>query len=372
MNNYWDGIYGQDPVKKLLTRIIDSTRIPHAFIFTGLSGIGKHFVAIRFCQALNSKFEDNKAANIIANFIANLSEPYIKYVFPLPRGKNEDENSGPIEKLTLEEIQIIQAEFKKKSVNPYYKFEIPKANNIKINSIRDIKKFLALDYSDLHYRIVLISDAHLMNEAAQNALLKVLEEPPEGVVFILTTEYPSILLETIRSRCWNVNFQPLSYPDIKNVLINYFSIEENLANKISFFSNGSITKALRLFEHNFEHLLEKTILILRYSLGGKFNSALDEFNEFTADKDSDSIKLLIQMIITWLNDVQKFKLNISGYYFIDYAETIEKFNKKFPAVELNNIVIKLENFSSIIQNNVNINLIILNIVYELSALTIRY
>jgi hypothetical protein len=116
-------------------------------------------------------------------------------------------------------------------------------------------------------------------------------------------------------------------------------------------------------------LLEKTISILRYSFGRKYSSALDLFSEFISENDTDSIKLLVQMIIIWLNDFQKYRLGIKEYYFSDYIETIEKFQQKFPNLELNNIVYKLEKLASVFQNNVNINLVVLNIIFELSALT---
>jgi DNA polymerase-3 subunit delta' len=290
----------------------------------------------------------------------------------LPRGKNESDSTGPTEKLSLDEIQIIKDEISKKIQNPYHKITIPKASNIKISSIRDIKKFLSFDYSDIIYRIVLISDAHLMNEEAQNALLKSLEEPPEGVIFILTTPFPNNLRETIRSRCWVINFQPLSSDDLSKILISKFNIEEKLAKQIAPFSGGSVVNALRLLENAFEELLEKTILILRYSFGKKYYSALNEFSVFLSENNPESIKLLINMIIVWLNDVQKYRYQNNNIYFEGYVETIQKFNKRFPDVDVNFLVSKLEKLATIIHNNVNLNLIVLNIVYELSTLTFPF
>ncbi len=369
MTDNWEGIYGQTSVKAILNNLIDSSKIPHALLFSGIDGIGKDFMVLRFAQALNIKFLDHERAAEINNHIANYSEPFIKYIFPLPRGKNEIDSSSPTEKLTADDIQLLHEEIKQKSLNPYYKISIPKASIIKISSIRDIKKFLSFEYSDILYRVVLISDAHLMNDAAQNALLKSLEEPPPGIIFVLTTSYLSLLRETIRSRCWEINFQPLNNFDIKNVLVKYFDIDVNLAEKIAPFAGGSISNALRLIEHDFEILLEKTIFILRYSFGRKFNSALDQFNQLLSENNSDTIKLIINMIIIWLNDIQRFRYNLKDYYYKDYLDTLEKFNAKFPNLQLNNIVHKLENFAVIINNNININLIVLNIIYELSFLT---
>ncbi len=365
MNNHWDGVYGQESVKLILDKIIHSNKIPHAFLFQGNSGTGKDLLAIRFAQALNQ----NESVN---SKIQNLSEPYIKYIFPLPRGKNETESSGPVEKLSEDEIKLLQEELEKKINNPYYKIVLPKANFIKISSIRDIKKFLSISYSDVKFRIVLISDAHLMNEEAQNALLKNLEEPPEGVIFILTTPYPDNLRETIRSRCWRIAFEPLSESDLSEILSKYFNVGKKFAEEIAPFSAGSVNMALKLMEHDFQQLREKTIFILRYSFGRKYHSALDQFAPFIKDNDTDSIKLLIQMIIIWLNDIQRHKIETGNYFYSTYLDTLEKFNKKFPEVEINELVYKLDRLSSMIHNNININLLVLNIIFELAALTSNF
>lgn len=369
MNNYFEGITGQKSVKNILNKLINNSKIPHALLFQGIDGSGKELISIRFAQAVNKKFSSVDDNNPAIKKISHFAEPYIKYIFPLPRGKNETDTSSAMEKLSQPEIQIIQEELNKKIINPYYKLRIPKAQNIKINSIREIKKFLSLDYSDIKFRIILISNAHLMNEAAQNALLKNLEEPPEGVIFILTTPFPALLRETIRSRCWIVNFEPLSYTEITDVLLKYFSIDKLSAESVAPFAGGSVSSALSLLENDFENLKEKTIFILRYSFGRKYNSALNEFAPYINEGDSESIKILIQMIIIWLNDVQKFRYDENNLFFKDYKETLEKFNNRFPDLELAGIVTQLDNLISIFKNNINLNTIILSLVFKLSALT---
>ena len=367
----WVEIYGQETAKSILEELIISSKIPHSFLFIGPEGSGKFNLAISFAQILNKKFSKLPDTNRLNHLIANLTEPYVKFIFPLPRGKNETDRNGPLEKLSADDLETLQDELKNKINNPYYKIKLAKANIIKINSIRDINKFISLNYTDIAYRIIIISDAHLMNEESQNALLKNLEEPPEGVIFILLTPYPDLLRETIISRCWRVNFQPLGVNDIKDILAKYFNVDTKTASAVAPFANGSVTNALDLLNHDFNLLREKTILVLRYSFGGKFNSALKELNTFLSENDSDSLRLLIQMIITWLNDVQKQKLNLNEYFFNDYRETLEKFNARFPNVKVDEIIFKLDKFASVIRNNINPNLICLNIVLELASLTDR-
>lgn len=371
METTFRNIASQPRIQNILNRFISKSKIPHALLFTGIEGIGKDYIAIQFAKELNLKSSKTNDIEKLVKQISQLSEPYIKYVFPLPRGKNETDDSTPTEKLNKQEIEIIQEQLRTKIENPYHRITIPKANAIKINSIRDIKRFLSLDFSELSYRVIIISEAHLMNESAQNALLKNLEEPPDNVIFILTTAYPSRLRETIRSRCWNINFDPLTEEEVVNVLIKYFGQEKDIAESVAPFSDGSVQIALQLLDMDFYNLRETTISILRYSLGRKYNSAFDELSKMLADKSADNIKLVVKMIIIWLNDLQKHRYQLNKYFFKDHVETLRKFNSKFPNVNLQNITFTLDKLSTLVKSNININLIAANLIFELSALTAK-
>jgi len=265
-------------------------------------------------------------------------------------------------------MDLLHEELSKKIKNGYHKIKLPKANNIKINSIREIKRFLSLEFSDVACRFIIISSAHLMSEPAQNALLKNLEEPPPGVVFILITSFPKRLRETIRSRCWVINFDPLSYEELVSVLTKYFNVDKNIANTVAPFADGSVTMALKLIKMDIGDLSEKTISILRYSFGKKFHSAFNELNSLLAEQGPDNIQLIIKMIITWLNDLQKYKKNVDHYFFKQHKETLEKFNSKFPNVEPKDLVYRIDKLSSYVKNNININLLSANLIFELSTL----
>jgi DNA polymerase-3 subunit delta' len=363
-------IPGRQKVKVILNGLIKSSKIPHALLFTGIDGAGKEYHAISFAQTVIQNSSSKLSENALRQ-ISQFNEPYIKFIFPLPRGKSETESSSPTEKLTTDEIEMIQEQLGKKIKNPYYKIVIPKANNIKINSIREIKKFLALDYSEITKRFVIISDAHLMNEEAQNALLKNLEEPPDDVIFILCTSQVSRLRQTIISRCWKINFDPLSEEELAEVLKKYFKIDDKIVDAVVPFSEGSVNTALHLIEMDIFKLKEKTISILRYSFGRKFNSAFEELNTLLSDPFYQNYKIVIKMIITWLNDLVKHKYHLKNFFFSDYMETLDKFNTKFPDVELKSIAFKLDRLSSLTKNNINPSLLSANLVFELSSVILK-
>ncbi|MFZ2325126.1 MAG: hypothetical protein WAV89_15700 [Ignavibacteriaceae bacterium] len=369
MSIHLDEIIGNDKVKIIFKNMLENSNIPHALLFTGSEGIGKENAAINFAKAINSAQTGSITESKIISSIQRLSEPYIKYILPLPRGKNETDQNDPYEKLSVDEIELVKLEFEKKSLNPFYRIAIPRANLIKINSIRDIKKYLSLNYDDVKYRVVIISRAHLMNEEAQNALLKNLEEPPEGVIFILCTAYPEKLRETIRSRCWSIHFQPLSDKDLFYILTEYFKTDENLAKEVTPFASGSVQEAMLLIENDFEELREKAIRILRNSFARRYQSAYVEFEDALSDSDQTRIKLMIKMLLIWINDFQKLRLNkLDDLFYTRHKETLEKFNAKFPDIEIKNTTDNLDRISSYLKNNINLNLAVSNIIFQLSSL----
>lgn len=369
MNALWGSKLGQDNAVELLTKIIHSKRIPHAFLFIGNEGVGKHNVAVKFAKQLNNVDSDKSAS--ILNKIENLSEPFVKYVFPMPRGKGESTDDSATAKIPKDVMDLIASEIQKKGVNPYYKIAVPKASNIKINSIRDVKKFININYDDIKYRIILIEDAHLMSEEAQNALLKSLEEPPPGVIFILTTPFENRLLPTIKSRCWTINFRPLANDDLISILENYFGIPNKIAVSVSYFADGSVTEALRLLENDFEELIEKIIDLLRFSLARKFHSAITILDSIMKDQSSDFIKQIILLISRWFSDAQKNRFSLNDYYFENSKETLEKFNNRFKDADINGLVTKLDELSNSVDRKVSLNMISTSIIFEISAIVMR-
>ena len=123
-----------------------------------------------------------------------------------------------------------------------------------------------------------------------------------------------------------------------------------------------------LLETDFYSLLDKVISVLRYSFAKKFQSALDEISYFLKEDSANRMKILVQMIIIWLNDIQRLRIGNHDSFFNQYSENLKKFNLRFPLIKLNDTVVRIDYFGSNIPNNINLNLIAVNIIFELSAL----
>ncbi|MCK9280303.1 MAG: hypothetical protein M0P71_06775 [Melioribacteraceae bacterium] len=363
MSDFFDKIIGQKKSKLVLTKLINSRRVPHAFIFSGSKGIGKFFTAIEFAKQINQNDRGTQSQ------IKSLSEPFIKYVFALPRGKSESGDDGPFDKLTKSSIETIQSEIKEKINNPYHFLKIEDANTIKISSIRDIIRFLTIYYPPEIKRFVIIDDAHLLNEESQNSLLKSLEEPPENVFFILMTDKIESLLKTIQSRSFVINFENLIEEELEEVLKNYFKIDSSLASKVSKFSAGSVYKAAKLLEMDFESLSEKAIDFARFSVMKKYSSALAIINEINDKYDITGIKLFIDLVNMWFLDTIKEKHSeLKDFYYIGKEESIYKFNKRFPGTKQGDIIENLNKYSNYFDRNLNLNIISLSLIFEIVAI----
>ena len=370
MDEIWESIYEQENAKEILKGIHNSRRVPHAFLFYGPDGVGKFLTALQFAKLMYSNIDIPGQKNIVKK-ISHLQEPYLKLVLPLPRGRGESSDDSSTEKLTKEQLESLKEEIDKKVENPYYRITIDNANTIKINSIRDIKKFLDIGYAEIPYRFVFVVDADLMNDQAQNALLKSLEEPPEGIIFFVITSNKEKLLPTIQSRCWAINFEPLSNKSVSQILVNDFRINDDLAEKAAYFSNGSVTQAVYLANKEFKSLLEGTISFLRYSIGKRYQSAYKELSNIMENQSEEEYKLAINLMKNWLNDVLRVRFSYNDFYFKEYQDTFTKFNDRYSESDIQRIITSLELLESYYARNLNLNVLILNVIFELATLSSR-
>ncbi len=168
-------------IERLRKVLVEGDRYPHSLLFVGREGIGKRRVAV-----LASAF------------------------FLCPNG-------GCLECRTCR--RILRSAEEGVSLHPDFRFESLAAGkkSISIEQMRALKEWAYTTPMEGGRKAAVVDDAHLMNVHAANALLKTLEEPPEGTLFILVTSEPSMLPSTIVSRCQMVRFTPLTKEEVEEV-----------------------------------------------------------------------------------------------------------------------------------------------------------
>jgi DNA polymerase-3 subunit gamma/tau len=172
-------VAGQDHVTRTLLNALTQNRIAHGYIFSGHRGIGKTTIARILAQALNCRREIGSAER------------------PTP------EPCGTCDSC----IEIRQG-------NAVDVIEIDAATNRGIDEIRELRDAARYAPSRDRYKIYILDEAHQITEAAFNALLKTLEEPPSHVIFMMATTEPENIPQTIRSRCQHFSFHAVKFDDI--------------------------------------------------------------------------------------------------------------------------------------------------------------
>src|SRR5215813_4810328 len=168
-------VIGQEHVTRTLKNAIEQQRIAHGYIFSGHRGIGKTTIARILAMALNCRTFDRPT--------------------PEPCGHCD----SCVEIRAGNSVDVI---------------EIDAATNRGIDEIRELREAARYLPARDRYKIYILDEAHQITDAAFNALLKTLEEPPAHVVFMLATTQPEDIPQTIRSRCQHFSFRAVKFEDI--------------------------------------------------------------------------------------------------------------------------------------------------------------
>ena len=285
----WSDILGNKEKVQQVREMIKSQQFPNAVIFSGLAGIGKQKIAKLAAMSLLCE-NDDKPCGECSSCRAFMAASHPDYYYMEPdRAK----------------------------ANPM----------IKIDQIRALQQEVSLMPVMSSLRMVIIDDAELMNSAAQNCLLKTIEEPSGLSKFILITSNRSRLLMTLRSRCMIINFERLSEEDIKRGLE---SKDIDNAAEIAVIANGSLGQALKLAENDGLKIRED---VLNFIESLTKLTAEDIFNkgQSMAAQNREDVKEWIMHFQRLLRDIFIVNCDIdkSYYYNRDLMKNLAMLRSKF-------------------------------------------
>jgi DNA polymerase-3 subunit delta' len=270
-------IVGQDKAVQFLKQVMAGDKLPHAYLFVGIQGIGKTTTALALTRAISCR------------------EP------------SDGEGCGRCPSCR----QVMSGNF------PDLEMIGPEGNRIKIDQIRQLSRTFGFKPVSGKYRVSIIQSADRMTEEAANAFLKTLEEPPEGNILILNVKEPLGLLETIVSRCQKVPFSPIPVDLIADWLIEKKQLDGEQALLLAKISEGSLGRALNMSEDDFLERRQDYLFKLLKLPGLSPDQAVELILEVTEKNKKqaldpsgyDGILGLLSVWKTWYRDLMLMSID---------------------------------------------------------------
>ncbi len=329
------------PIARLMAMLIKNTA-PHAMLFSGIEGIGKNTIATSLAMAFNcrNKTIDKKSLQPASYDFNNVACRKCASCKKILSGNHPD---------------FIQ-------INPSGKI-------IKISQIRDLCSTLLIKPYEAEKRVVIINKAETMNQEAGNALLKVLEEPPENTVFVVISKQPSDLLPTILSRCQNIGFYPVSSENIAIYLKQNYNSAPDKAEIIASMANGSLKKAIQLAGNDKK---QKQWFKNRLWLIDEFNSlrtlSMNSrllFAEKLVEK-KEVVSDLLEILLTYIRDLIVYKFDSGKIINRDLTKKISDISKMFSVKSLLSITDRIQAAQKDIHANASLRLTLELLVIKIS------
>jgi DNA polymerase-3 subunit delta' len=320
-------IYGQDRQVDVLRSAMKRERVPHAYLFHGIQGVGKKTTAQALAAALNCR--ENNA----------------DYCGRCPSCIKAGRHTHP-------DIALIE----------------PEGIFIKIDRIRDLQNQIQFRPFEGRKKVFILADADRMNDASANALLKTLEEPSPSNILILTTSRVHKLPQTIISRCQKLRFRPLRPEVVVSFLIDTVSMDAEKARIVASSAGGSIGRALEIRKESFLDFKQEAVGIL--SAAGR--TSLDMI--FLADsfgKDRDSALQRLDIFREWYRDMLVYRElhDVDRLMHRDIAGATETFSKQMAGADILDNIKTVRNAQSAIEQNANRQLILESMTFRLKTLS---
>lgn len=373
----WNNIIGQDRVKMQLWRAILEEKIASSYCFWGPDGVGKDALALEFARTANClspKISNGKieacGTCISCKSAAKFQNPNIRLIYSLPAfSKSSSADSSALSGATPEQIRQIEEELRLKSENPYHKISIPGASQIRISSVRDLKRELSLSGGSGR-KFVIIMRADEMTQEASNALLKTLEEPQPNTTIILTTSRRELLLQTILSRTQQIHCEAISDSAMISALTARLGISTEEAGLAAAFAQGSFRAASDFLNSQSNVCRTAAIDLFRNALSGKFDRAemLKILDPYTKSKDKSGCEEILVQLEIWIRD--GMKIAASGNYFtgifnLDKTDTAAKFARNFQSADFASAIDIIDQGITDLHSNVAKDLAMINVFIRL-------
>jgi DNA polymerase III subunit delta' len=304
-------IRGQNSPVSILRSALRKNRLAHAYIFTGPDGVGKRRTALMLAKAMNCQ---------------SSPEP----------GDCCDRCSSCRKIDSGNHADVISIE--------------PEGESIKIDQIRELQRRLRFRPMEGGRRACLVDGAERMNEAASNALLKTLEEPPEETHLFLVTCRPHQLLPTIQSRCQWVKFKPLPTGQIEEIVRRELPGDAEKASFFASLAGGSAGKALALCDRG---SFQERLKWLGFFKGASAMTPAEIWETCEKMSKDEDLEDFLDLWKIWVRDLLVYRIQGRGLINHDLADEIAAEAEKVSLERLDHLFGLLSQVQRAISLNAN-------------------
>jgi DNA polymerase-3 subunit delta' len=301
-------IQGQSHAIDALTAALRSRSVHHAYLFEGPEGVGKELAALGLGQALMCLEKPQEGCGVcsICVRVAKRSHPDMLWLMP--------------EEALIERKLAGRGDFARTP-----------SRDIRVDQVRALQERLALRPLEAEQKLVIVVEAQKLNEKAQNAFLKTLEEPPSNTIIVLLSSASDKLLPTIKSRTSRVRFGPLPAELIAKHLVSAKKMDAALAPKLAVLAEGSLARASELDPDELE---ERSALIRDFeNLSPTSPTTWIRFAEQYAGSREDA-EQAFEVLATWTRDVLVVGTGSDRVLHMDLLELAKESAKKHRISEL--------------------------------------
>ncbi len=323
-------VVGQNRAVSLLQRSLERGALAHAYLFVGSPHVGKMTLALNLAQALNCE----------------VSEP--------PCG--ECVSCQKIASAKHADVQIIDLTSDRDSAKAKPRVEIG------IDQVRQIQHSANLPPFEGRYKVFIIDGAEFLSNEAANCLLKTLEEPVDGIVFILLTVNDRLLLPTVISRCQRLELPPLAASEVEAVLGNRWSVEPPKAKFLAGLSHGCLGWALSaimddgMLQQRAERM-DRLIDIINANYEERFAYAAQLVAQF--NKSRGLVQEVLDLWLDWWRDLLLIKVGCdNGITNIDHKATLVDMARGYKLAQIKAFINNIQAAGEQLRRNANPRLVL--------------
>lgn len=376
----WSEVIGQEDIKQKLTSMVDDEHVPHAMILCGPYGCGKMAMAMAMASYLltegsmriNPQF--NKANS--EAMLGQWEHPDLHFSFPTIKRAGMSADHQPVSGDYAKEWRQMLMQ------GPYFNISqwmdyMDAANQQAIITgaeSDELARKLSLKSSLGGYKVAVIWLPERMNLTSANKLLKLLEEPPHQTIFIMASEEPEKLLDTIKSRTQRIDMKRLTNKDICDALVQQRGIDEAAAQRIARLANGNWMNALDALNTSNENrqFFDMFTMLMRLAYTRNIKE-LKKWSEAVAAYGREKQR---RMLVYFIGQVREnFMYNFRNPELTYMTVEEENFSKKFsPFInELNVIEISelMERANRDIGQNANAKVVMFDMALKMIVLLLR-